>query len=154
MSVPKVGGALRQRETSFGVLSPFEIRSPTGEVLSRKPAEQELAVVGQSRGQALRIGGQAFPLGVVEIHPDTDGTLEVGGRRYRGILVLRLRSDGKIDLVNTLPMEAYLGGVLGGEMPLSWSDEARVAIPALKHGRPFEIETAQGAPDLARKEAS
>lgn len=44
--------------------------------------------------------------------------------------------------------------VVFAEIDLSRSDEARVAIPALKHGRPFEIETAQGAPDLARKEAS
>lgn len=44
--------------------------------------------------------------------------------------------------------------VVFAEIDLSRSDEARVAIPALKHGRPFEIEAAPGAPDLARKEAS
>ena len=43
--------------------------------------------------------------------------------------------------------------VIFADIDLARCDEARAAIPALKHGRPFEIEHA-GAPDFARKDAS
>lgn len=42
--------------------------------------------------------------------------------------------------------------VVLAEIDVARSDAARAAIPALKHGRPFEIETAPAA--MARKEAS
>ena len=44
--------------------------------------------------------------------------------------------------------------VIFAEIDLAWSDEARAAIPALKHGRAFEIEPAGDEPDFARKELS
>ena len=44
--------------------------------------------------------------------------------------------------------------VIFAEIDLARSDEARAAIPALKHGRAFEIEPAGDEPDFARKELS
>ena len=44
--------------------------------------------------------------------------------------------------------------VIFAEIDLARSDEARAAIPALKHGRPFEIEPAGDEPDFVRKELS
>ena len=42
----------------------------------------------------------------------------------------------------------------GTDIATFTSDEARAAIPALKHGRPFEIEPAGDEPDFVRKELS
>jgi predicted amidohydrolase len=44
--------------------------------------------------------------------------------------------------------------VIFADIDLAASEEARARIPALKHGRSFEVEIAGGAVGLARKEAS
>jgi deaminated glutathione amidase len=45
-------------------------------------------------------------------------------------------------------------GVIFADLDLAASAEARARIPALKHGRDFEVEIAGTVPDKARKEAS
>lgn len=51
--------------------------------------------------------------------------MSVNGERYRGNLKLIARSDGRsFDVINMLPVEAYLAGVVGGEMPSYWEPEA------------------------------
>jgi predicted amidohydrolase len=45
-------------------------------------------------------------------------------------------------------------GVVFADIDLAASEEARARIPALKHGRSFEVEIAGSAVGLARKEAS
>ena len=50
-------------------------------------------------------------------------SLRFAAKPYRG--VLELRSDGKqLALVNRLALELYLQGVVPGEMPSAWPDEA------------------------------
>ena len=51
------------------------------------------------------------------------GYLTYNGVPYRGVFHLFLR-DGKLTLVNELPIEEYLYSVVGGEMPSSWHLEA------------------------------
>jgi len=48
----------------------------------------------------------------------------LGDRRYRGDLHVRLLPDGGLRAINHVGLEDYLAGVLGHEMPLSWSDPA------------------------------
>ena len=43
---------------------------------------------------------------------------------YRGYIEAFVGSDGNITVVNTLPMEKYLYGVVPGEMPYTWPIEA------------------------------
>lgn len=58
----------------------------------------------------------------VELTP-TNGTFAHGASEYAGRAVLLARS-GRVRVVNALPMETYLAGVLAGEMPLSFQPEA------------------------------
>lgn len=50
--------------------------------------------------------------------------LEVNGSRYRGSLLLSSSADGVVRVVNALPIEQYLAGVISAEMPASWEIEA------------------------------
>lgn len=51
--------------------------------------------------------------------------LGVNGRLYRGRLKLSVSPDGQtFDVVNALPIEAYLAGVVGAEMPSYWEPAA------------------------------
>jgi len=49
--------------------------------------------------------------------------LEVDGRAYHGSIVLR-RANGRVSVVNSLPLDTYLRGVVGAEMPSHWSTAA------------------------------
>lgn len=52
------------------------------------------------------------------------GTIGVGARRFHGEVVVRRLPTGALRLVNHVGLEDYLTGVVGHEMPLSWSDAA------------------------------
>jgi hypothetical protein len=67
------------------------------------------------------------PVGIyrepIQFEPEGGGTLGYGGRRYRGVLRV-LRSRSKLLLINHLPAELYVRGVLPNEMLPFWPLEA------------------------------
>jgi stage II sporulation protein D len=75
------------------------------------------------------------------------GLLVVGGKAYRGSLRV-LRAAKKLQLVNVVPLESYLLGVVPGEMPKDWPLDAleaqavaarTYAIANLVEGRSFDL---------------
>src|SRR5436305_274853 len=46
--------------------------------------------------------------------------LTLNGRAYHGLLVVR-RAGKSLSVVNSLPLDEYVRGVVGGEMPDRWS---------------------------------
>jgi stage II sporulation protein D len=71
-----------------------------------------------------KIGHQEWKISALRLVPEIDGSLYVNNRPYRGELHIIRQPSGEFILVNAVNMENYLGGVLGGEMPLYWSDAA------------------------------
>ena len=75
------------------------------------------------------------------------GRLVVGGKAYRGSLRV-VRAGKKLQLVNVVSLEAYLLGVVPGEMPKDWPLDAlkaqavaarTYAIANLVEGRSFDL---------------
>ena len=61
-----------------------------------------------------------IPLQELRMEPlDGRGLLVLKQRRYRGTLLLRAQGEG-LQAINRLPLESYLTGVVGSEMPDSW----------------------------------
>ncbi len=48
----------------------------------------------------------------------------IGQRTFRGMLTLRWKEHGKLDVVNTLPLEEYLVGLVGSEIRADWPTES------------------------------
>jgi len=71
-------------------------------------------------GAALIVGDRHFPDDAVLLRIQGSAALSVNGRRYRGDLALRRLGDGRLDLINVLPIEHYLYGVMGGESYPGW----------------------------------
>jgi stage II sporulation protein D len=72
----------------------------------------------------IRVGGSVLGRRV-EIRPRDPFILTVNGERYRGNLTLLALPDGAgLEAINTLPLEPYLAGVIGAEMPSYWETEA------------------------------
>lgn len=61
--------------------------------------------------------------GPIQFEPASGGTLGVGGKAYRGVLVVQV-ANYRLYLINQLPMELYIRGVVPNEMPTSWAPEA------------------------------
>ncbi len=59
---------------------------------------------------------------ICQIKPSTSG-IKIDGKPYRGYLTLYAEGN-TLTVVNSLPMEAYLLGVVPAEMPSSWGEEA------------------------------
>lgn len=71
------------------------------------------------------IAGQAFTANHITILPDSPYIFNLNGNDYRGKLELILNPNGNsFDAVNLIPLEPYLAGVTGAEMPDYWEPEA------------------------------
>jgi stage II sporulation protein D len=80
---------------------------------------QEGAFIIHSVGQSVR-----WALPVLRIDAPGSHTLSLGGRRYPRTLVIVPAADGRhVDVVNHLPLEQYLPGVLDHELYGSWHEQ-------------------------------
>ena len=68
-------------------------------------------------------GISASELRVLIPNAKQEAALQLAGKSYRGELLLRIEAAG-IQVINKLPLDAYLYGVVGGEMSEAWPAEA------------------------------
>jgi len=100
--------------TTLGSAAPWHVVDASGAKL-RLPAGQITLPASLSlRGKQL-----VSPL---TVKPGT-APLEVGGHPYRGTLTVTAAGSA-LDIVNAVPLEAYLPGVVGEEVPSSWPQAA------------------------------
>jgi stage II sporulation protein D len=75
--------------------------------------------------QGLFIAGRCFAATQITILPDDPYIFKFDGADYRGKLVLKAKADNTtFDAINVVPLEPYLAGVVGAEMPDRWGIEA------------------------------
>jgi len=74
---------------------------------------------------AIKSGGHLYPLNTdaLVLRPDTKGYVSTKGKWYRGKLMVK-NVGGKLIVINDIPLEDYLKGVVPSEMPPSWEYEA------------------------------
>ncbi len=70
------------------------------------------------------------------------------GRTYRGTFTTTTLEDGRAALLNVLPLDAYLSGVINREMPAGWPDAAQRAqaivsrtfvLGRLRPSKPYDV---------------
>ena len=113
----------------IAVMAPWRLIGPAGQVAAGEKMEWA-ELVCQSGGVVF--AGQPPIRGGVELYAEADGALwvrqTVNGkdreRYYRGYLRILPTTAGALRIINILPIEHYLAGVVGGEMPASWNIEA------------------------------
>jgi stage II sporulation protein D len=114
---------------------PFRVVDARGKARRLKPGPQNLVAARLSRRRApLRFQPGAAPL-------------RLDGVAYRGTLVVHRRA-GKLTVVNRLPLDRYLRGVVPWEMPDDWHPQAlraqavvarSYALATLKPGTLFDL---------------
>jgi stage II sporulation protein D len=76
-------------------------------------------------GGQLRFAGALVAGREVIVSTDKPHIFTLDGRDYRGKLELVVNGDGRtFDAINLVPLEPYLAGVVGAEMPDYWEPEA------------------------------
>lgn len=77
---------------------------------------------------AIRVDGEYYKIKSDNIVLKTvnPGFVSVKGKWYRGIVMIQ-NKNGKLTVINNVPLEDYLKGVVPAEMPSSWASEAHKA---------------------------
>lgn len=77
---------------------------------------------------AIRVDGEYYKIKSDNIVLKTvnPGFVSVKGKWYRGIVMIQ-NKNGKLTVINNVPLEDYLKGVVPAEMPSSWAAEAHKA---------------------------
>jgi stage II sporulation protein D len=87
-------------------------------------AASEYSKIAVSAG-TITIAGRPFTGGKLIIYPGEPHIFSMNGNEYRGKLELIVNPDGNaFDVINLVPLEPYLAGVIGAEMPDYWEPEA------------------------------
>jgi stage II sporulation protein D len=106
---------------NFSVLNSAGVALIPDTIFTERGVPREVSV---SAG-LLNIGDRSFSESQLTILPDESHIFALDGNDYRGKLVLKVNADGQtFDAINVLPMEQYLAGVVGAEMPNHWEMEA------------------------------
>lgn len=128
LPVKTLTGPLQVRENFYRLA----VLSGSGELAERGLSE-ETVVLG-ANGRSVSIGEEPPRLHVLSAQgqaplPPVKGLRLItlfnadGSRRYRGSLELRADEKG-LTVINELPLEEYLYGVVPAEMPATWHEEA------------------------------
>jgi stage II sporulation protein D len=87
------------------------------------PLNSSTALITCAKGHVL-LDGEVLALDAIRLRAgDEDAPISVNGVLVRGDVVVLPGANG-VTIVNVLPLEAYLAGVLGSEMPTSFPLEA------------------------------
>ncbi|MFN7954785.1 MAG: SpoIID/LytB domain-containing protein [bacterium] len=127
---------------------PFAIWSPTELEVELYPGDRPLVwnnrLSVDARGDTLIIEGQSVGPEARVRSSDSELGIEFQGRRYAGELKF-LAESGKVRVLNELPLEEYLRGVVPAEVPPSWSPEAlkTIAVAARTYAL-FQMEKSTG----------
>ena len=62
----------------------------------------------------------------IVIKPTSAGFVSAKGKWYRGIIMIQ-NKNGKLTVINNVPLEEYIKGVVPAEMPSGWAYEAHKA---------------------------
>ena len=124
----RVALAFAQREVRFEATAPVVVRAAGGRIeepagLYRATVEGERVVVFTPGGRALRADRS------LRMTSPADVPWSVGGDRFTGTLVARRNDDGTVSLINDLPIETYLRGVVPWEIGRP-SEDALAAVEA------------------------
>jgi stage II sporulation protein D len=114
----QVGLIVGASGATLGGDAALQLTQPDGTALLRIPAADAWRITALPAGVAVapRSGGPSIVAEQIVVAPvDSLAWVRVNGRSYRGTLVL-LRDRTGLTVVNRVPMEAYLLGVVSAEM--------------------------------------
>jgi len=113
----------------FSTISPFSISGDEADSQTQSTRirfdRPDVSVAIEISNGRIVVAGQSFVAQKVTIYPNDPHIFNLNGVDYRGTLTIIANPDGRsFDVVNRVPLEPYLAGVVGAEMPDYWELEA------------------------------
>ena len=139
----------------FAVKGPYVVTDDDDNVLRRYSSSDPFQVLADKSG--IVVNGWLVKANTLCIKPVSFGTVRVRDRRYRGWLrVIRNPADSKLMVVNHVPLEQYVAGVLGGELPRSFHSQTfrAQAVAARTYVLHRMLNTSRTSWDVASTAAS
>ena len=113
------------RACTLKTSSPFAVLHPQTQTREARFDQVDVPISIDISAGRISIAGRSFTNNEVIILPDNPHIFNLNGKDYRGKLKLTLNPDGNsFDAVNLVPLEPYLAGVVGAEMPDYWKPAA------------------------------
>jgi stage II sporulation protein D len=119
----RLGGKSARSEASLSITSSFRISRASGGVLTEAHEPISDAVVRAGKDGGIELGCERLEAVDVVLTPRRDASIVVNDQTYRGELRIQC-AGGEVVLVNHLEIEAYLRGVLRGELSGHFHPEA------------------------------
>ena len=107
---------------SLSCAGPCSIRPQEGTTRPWRVKQQATVHAHLIKG-GFQFGGRRLACASLDIVPEGDARIKVSGQDYYGTIRL-INAGGKLAVVNIVDADQYVMGVVGGEMPTSWSVEA------------------------------
>lgn len=112
------------RSVSLAIKSPYKvIDAKTSKLLTAGHYLRKKKILASETGLKIKkkdfISVQAF-----QVIPEEDGAIYINGRRFRGKISVTRNKNRTINVINALPLEHYLYGVLYHEISQKWPLEA------------------------------
>ncbi len=73
------------------------------------------------------IAGKTIRTGELEVKPVGKSFVIFNGKYYRGSIIVRRNTRGKLNIINRLELDEYIQGVMGAEIRADWPAEAAKA---------------------------
>lgn len=140
----------RDDGTEIGLRGRWTVRDEAGQILHEGhgfEGQIRLDSAGAKLGP-WRVRSDAF-----RVETEGDAALSVGGSRYDGALLIRLQRDDrrlpvKMELLLELPLEAYLAGVVAGELPTQAVGAAAALEAQAIAARSYALWTLRGGREV------
>ena len=108
----------------LAITSPFKItETKSGRELAGPQEKMSRGEVRAIPGTGIQMGARTLACSDILIHPARDASIVLEDKTYRGLLRIQRTNEGLV-FTNHVDIEAYLRGVLRGELPRSFHPEA------------------------------
>jgi stage II sporulation protein D len=144
---PQIRVAIEVRQSSVHLVAPEEF------VLSGFPWGTPVVQNGESRYQEITLTSEQLYAHKAYIEPMGEGEIKVNGKSFQGSMEVVEEPRGTLTVINQLPLDEYVMGVLAGEIPRNWPLEALKAqaiaartfavlnrMEARQKGQPYDLE--------------
>lgn len=119
-----LGGRSTRPQAKLSVGSKFRvINTQSGDVVFQSHEAVRETTIKPAAGRGIDWGSEHFFGDDLLITPERDASIVVDGKTYRGELRVQ-RADNELRFVNHVDVEAYVRGVLRGELPRYFHEES------------------------------
>ena len=130
-----------------------QLDAPEAFTLSGFSLETPTVQKGDKKYHEVTLTADQLYSGKASLEPLGEGLIQVNGKTFKGSMEIFVQPHGKLTVVNQLPLEDYVMGVLAGEIPRNWPIEALKAqaiaartfavlqrMTARERGEPYDLE--------------